>query len=409
MKWLFRALIVAVLGVLIAVFAREDTGYVLITREPWVIETSLIMFILILLAAFALLYGVLRFIVNAWGVSRRVHDWQARRRARRARKALNRGLLELAQRNWAKAEKLLLKEVAESDTPLINYIGAATAAQEQGADQRRDEYLQLAYASMPDADVAVGLTQADLQFRAGQLEQAVATLRHLRQVAPKHKHVLKLLLKLYLAVRDWDSILELLPALRRHKVEDEQTLDTLEAQAWEQQLSLVATGQLEQLQAVWKSLPRKLRHDVRIAHRYAQALAGAGEGDRAAAVLRDVLKKHWHPALVYEYGLIEAADKNTQLTEAEHWLAEHGKEGIVLLTLGRLAIRNELWGKARAWLEASLGSEPRTDTCQLLGELLDKLGEKERAVECYRRGLALAGATVPPLPKPAGFIGASVI
>jgi HemY protein len=407
MKWLLRALIIAVLAVLIAVFAREDTGYVLITREPWVIETSLTMFILILLAGFALLYGVLRFVANAWGLSRRVHDWKVHRRTRRARKTANRGLLELAQRNWEKAEKLLVKDVAESDTPLINYIGAATAAQEQGADLRRDEYLQQAYASMPDADVAVGLTQADLQFRAGQLEQALATLVHLRQVAPKHKHVLKLLLKLYLAVHDWEAILEMLQDLRRHKVMDEQTLDTLEAQAYEQQLSVAATGPLEKIQTTWQSLPRALRRDVRIAHRYARALAAKGEGDRATAMLRDVLKKHWH--LVYEYGLIEAEDKSTQLAEAETWLREHGKESIVLLTLGRLAIRNELWGKARAWLEASIGIEPRTDTYQILGELLDKMGEAEHAMECYRKGLALAKTMAPPLPKPTGFIGASVI
>lgn len=412
MKWLLRAMLVAVLGVLIAVFAREDTGYVLITREPWVVETSLTMFVLILVVAFLLVYAVLRFIANAWQVGRRLQHWQQQRRARRARRDLGRGLLELAQRNWEKAERLLTRNVAESDTPLINYLAAASAAQEQGGDMRRDEYLQRAYESMPDADVAVGLTQADLQFRHNQLEQALATLMHLRQIAPRHRHVLKLLLKLYLAVRDWDGILELLPTLRRNKVEDEAVLDALEAQVYEQRLSLAAAGakdSIDKVQRIWQSLPRRLRNDVRIAHRYALALAANEQGDRAAAVIRDALKKNWHPALVYRYGLIDAADKQTQLSEAENWLREHGKESVVLLTLGRLAICNKLWGKARAWLEASQGLEPRTETCQLLGELLDKLGDSERAVECYRKGLALAVPAGPALPRPDRILGTSVI
>jgi hypothetical protein len=37
---------------------------------------------------------------------------------------------------------------------------------------------------MPSADVAVSLTQAELQLADHQLEQALATLKHLRSVAP---------------------------------------------------------------------------------------------------------------------------------------------------------------------------------------------------------------------------------
>ena len=39
----------------------------------------------------------------------------------------------------------------------------------------------------------VGLTQAELQLAHGQLEQALATLRHLQQLDLKHKQVLKTL------------------------------------------------------------------------------------------------------------------------------------------------------------------------------------------------------------------------
>lgn len=400
MKWLVRFFIVTLLGVAIALFARQDTGYVLITREPWVVETSLTMFILLTLVSFAVLYGVIRFIINAWGLSGRVHHWQTERHSQRARKNLNKGLLELAHRHWSKAEKLLLKNVKDSDTPLINYLAAASAAQEQGEDIKRDEYLQSAHECMPEAEVAISLTQADLQLRQGQLEQALASLMHLRSIAPKHAHVLKLIMRLYIALCDWQSLTELAPELRKRKVASEEHIDHVEAYAYERLLfeAEQSNKDFQELIRIWLHMPKRLNSDVRIAYRYAMCLNAFGDPDRAVAVIRDALHKQWHPSLVYAYGIIEADDSSTQLTEAEVWLKNHGTESVLLLTLGRLAIRNELWGKARAWLEASMGSEPRIETCRLLGSLLEQLGEADKAAEYYRNGLKLAVARVPELP-----------
>lgn len=400
MKWLIRFFIVAIVGVAIALIARQDTGYVLITREPWVIETSLTMFILLTLLGFVLMYGVIRFIVNAWGLSGRMHHWQRVRHVQRARKNLNMGLLELAHRHWPKAEKLLLKNIKDSDTPLINYLAAASAAQEQGDTKKRDDYLQKAHESMPEAEVAIGITQADLQLRHGQLEQALATLMHLRSVAPKHAHVLKLIMRLFMALRDWQSLAELVPELRKRDVASDEKLDHIEAYAYEQILLEAEQSNMsfQELVKIWLHMPKRLNSDVRIVYRYAICLNAFGDPDRAVAVIRDALHKTWHPSLVYAYGIIQANDANTQLTEAEAWLKHHGMESVLLLTLGRLAVRNELWGKARAWLEASMGTEPRIETCRLLGDLLEKLGESDKAAEYYRSGLKLAVAKVPELP-----------
>ena len=91
---------------------------------------------------------------------------------------------------------------------------------------------------MPSADVAVSLTQAELQLADHQLEQALATLKHLRSVAPKHTYVLRLLRRLYEQLGDWEHLRELLPELRRRKVEDDADLAktlgfALTSRAWE--------------------------------------------------------------------------------------------------------------------------------------------------------------------------------
>jgi len=387
MKWLFKVLLVVLLGVAITLLAIEDTGYVLISRAPWVIELSLTLFVLLILLSFIVLYALFRFITNTWGIGQRMRDWQEQRRHNTARQNLNKGLLELAQRNWVKAEKLLTRHVKDSESPLLNYLAAASAAQEQDADKRRDEYLSLAHESMPGSDVAVALTQADLQLRHGQLEQALATLMHLRSIAPKHPYVLKLLVRLYGELQDWKSLYELLPVLRKQKLLVDNEWVRLEQQVFSHMME--KADSLQAVQACWSDVPKKLRVNNDLVEQYATCLIAFSAHDEAVDVLRKQLGKHWHPQLVSLYARAEGQDSARQLAWAEAWQADHSDDPVLLESLGRLAVRNELWGKAQAWFEASLGIRPHPVTYRVLGELLEQLEKPAQAAECYRKGLLM--------------------
>ena len=64
------------------------------------------------------------------------------------------------------------------------------------------------------------------------------------------------------------------------------------------------------------------------------------------------------PALLAIYSECLGADVRQQLERAENWLAQHPRDAVLLLTLGRLCAHQGLWGKARSYLEASLSIEP---------------------------------------------------
>jgi HemY protein len=395
MRYLVYAMIALVVAVAVALLALPDPGYVLIGYGDWSLETTL----LVLLAVLAGLYLVLRFLAGLRRLPRRVSQWRRLRRERRARNALNRGLIELAEGQWVAAEKRLVRHAATSDNALITYLAAARAAQRQGAHDRRDHYLRLAHGSMPEADVAVGLSQAELQMAHGQTEQALATLRHLRQIAPRQAYVLKLLMKLYQQLQDWRGLRELLPELRRRKVisEQEQTQMSLEIhQALLEQAA--RRGDLEALRELWNGLPRALHQNESLLVTYVLQLQRHGLVDEIQGLLRQVLRKRWSQRLVYLYGQLEGGDVARRLDEAEGWLRDHEKDPVLLLTLGRLCLANRLWGKARAYLEASIQLAPTVETCQLLGALLEQLGEPDKAMACYRQGMGLA-AGVPTLGK----------
>jgi HemY protein len=92
------------------------------------------------------------------------------------------------------------------------------------------------------------------------------------------------------------------------------------------------------------------------------------------------------------------------LSRAEGWLADHPKEPQLLLCLGRLSARDELWGKARDYFENAYRLEKSAEICAELGRLLDALGEPTVAAAYYREGLLLQEDKLPELPKPDRFV-----
>ena len=89
------------------------------------------------------------------------------------------------------------------------------------------------------------------------------------------------------------------------------------------------------------------------------------------------------------FGLVEGPDASKQLKRAEGWLAVHGEDPDLLLTAARLCLRNELWGKARSYLESVITLRPTPEAYQEYGRLLNQLGEGEAAADAFREGLGL--------------------
>lgn len=407
MRSLLVTLLALIAAVALTLIVYRESGYVLIGYGRWTVEGSLALFLLLNLLALALLYALVRSVARVWGLPRRVHAWHERRSAMRARKALTRGLVELAEGDWRSAEKSLVRLAHHSEVPLLNYLAAARAAQAQGAHERRDGYLHLAHQSMPSADVAVSLTQAELQLAHQQLEQALATLMHLRTVAPHHVYVLKLLKTLYERLGDWRALRELLPELRRRKVEPEERLRELELSVSRALLAQAAREpDPERLPCAWGELPRALRNEDVLVQEYVRGEMARGRGRLVEPVLREHLRKHWSEELIELFGVVEADDPERQLAAAEGWLDTFPRNAALLLALGRLCLRARLWGKARSYLEASTGAGAGADAYRELGGLLEELGEREEALRAYRAGLELSpdGAASAPGSAAAGSV-----
>lgn len=386
MRLLVVILLALIASVAVALWAMEDPGYVLVAVAGWSVETTLTLMVMVLLAVFAAFYFMLRMGSKLRAMPSTVRHWRRHRQQGRARAALTRGLIELAEGRWPAAERHLLRYASKSQTPLLIYLAAARAAQAQGADERRDQYLKLAHQSHPSADIAVGLTQAELQLNQQQLEQALATLRHLQQLAPKHTHVLKALARLYRQLGDWEHLLELLPTLRRRKVLEVDELDELTRQAC---IALLQASSGAASENLWSRISREFQEDRQVLLAYVKKLLETGNADVAEPLLRKSLKQAYDAELVRLYGLIEGVQPARQLATLEALLENNKNDASMLLAAGRQSLRNQLWGKARSYLEASINIRPLAESYNELGNLLEQLGEREAAAECFHAGLRL--------------------
>ena len=285
---------------------------------------------------------------------------------------------------------MLGRAASTSDSPLFNNLQAARAAHLQGQDNRRDEWLRLAFKETPEAANAVLLTQAEFQLDRGQSEQALATLRRLEEDSGNHAHALALMGRLYFKLEDWASLAELLPRLRKNTQLEPETLDRWAIRVHQQALDTAAD--VEVLDQAWKGVPRKLRSDLTLLIAYYEGLVRLGLHDRAEKELAAALRTDWRGPLVRLFGLVEATDTTKQLKRAEGWLKNHGEDPDLLLAAARLCLRNELWGKARSYLETVITMRPTPEAYREYGNLLTQMGEADAAAEAYKDGLGMFAA-----------------
>ena len=388
MKYLFSFFAIIVVAVSAGLLAHEDSGYVLFGRGYDTVEMSLSLFLVLLFLSYIFGYILVRFIFRTWTMPEQLKHWRRIQQADKARKISLKGLIDLSQGQWKKAERLLTRAVKNSDMPLLNYLSAAKAAQKQNAPERRDHYLALAYQSMPEADFSVKLTQAELQFAYGQNEQALATLVHLHRLSPKHPHIMVLLSQLYQQLKSWEDLRKLLAPLRKQAVFPEKELFEIEKQTYTALIQQITkNAEADKLQQLWKYIPRELKKDADLLEIYGNKLIQIEQNDEAETILRNALRKEWQPKLVKLYGLVKSSQLEKQLSFAESLSKDHDNHPILLLTLGRLCMYNDLWGKARAYLEASIGNKELAETYKELGLLMEYLNEPKLAAEYFKKGL----------------------
>ncbi|WP_227370461.1 heme biosynthesis protein HemY [Halomonas sp. M20] len=389
------------IGALFGQLMQAVPGYWLIRVGDTSFQTSFWFGLVLLLALFVVLHFLLRLLSRLRRPVSRLKIWNSRNRNRNAMRRTVRGLVALAEGRWKRAEKALTRAADDSSTPLVNYLSAALAAHYQGRYDQADVLLKRAHYSTEGSDTAVGMMQAQLMLDRQQFEEALATLTRLERQLPEHPQVLKLLKQAYLSVNDWDGLRRLMPRLARHQLVTQEERHELEKRAYRELLIQAARNpnDIERVRNLWADIPDYLRTDIELVGLYTEALVRGNEEGLAERLLRHTLREHWDNRLVLRYGVLNV-DAGRQLAYAEKWLQERPNDPDLLLTLGRLSLRNAYWGKAQEYFEASQRQRPNGVVCAELARLFANMGEHNKSQLYYRQSVELLDRSLPALPQP---------
>jgi HemY protein len=387
-------LVALAVGALIAQFLLQDAGYVLISFHGYRIEFSVPMMVFLL----ALGYLLIRVILRIIQAPKKLGEAAGRASQRRASKHFTRGLIEMAEGNWARGERMLTRGIRNSETPLLNYLAAARAAQNQGQHKRRDRWLEMAREQSPDSAGAVLLAQAGFQIDENQYAEALKTLAKLPGTQGEQGQALDLNARIYRETADWDNMKKLLPALRKRDAKNG-ALAGLEQEVFGGLMQQAESAKnTDRLDALWKEIPGRLKSDPVILRAYFGGLINGGRHGLEPR-LRKAVRTGWDARLIELYGQLETPAAK-RIKKVENWLLERSEDPVLLKTAGNLCMQEKLWGMARSYLESSIGIRPDPDTYQLYGQLLERLGESVGAAEAFRNGLGLVSpAELPALEK----------
>lgn len=405
------SLLAIVLALLVSLYLGfpGDPGYLLIAFGNYTFETSLFA----LLVAVTVLYLVIKLSllvfrwINPWHLIRFGRNYKEHLRAK-SRSTTIEGLLYFTRGSWESSYNLLKRGMKDSDASVINYLAAACAAHQQGNKEAWMNCLESAEQKYPAARSTINSLKAQLLFKSDQLEQCVAVLQQMKTSSLNDAPLLQLLKEVYLKLSDWEQLGKLLPALEKNAVIDEEEAELIRVRIFMEDLYRTSNQRADlsdadigaQLENAWKKGPTSYKQDERIVKHYAEILFKLDQKEQARKAIEVALNKSWSDELIRRYGELDFGASHQRLLIAESWIQGRPGNAGLLLALGRLAMRNELWGKAREYFDTSLEVASTAEAHGELARLLKCLGEGKTASEHQEKFMQGIGAQLPTLPMP---------
>ncbi len=387
MRLLFWVLAIFAVAAGLVVAARYNTGYALLVFPPYRVELSLNLLVLLVLGSAVLAYLVLRVAAATVALPARVRRYRAARRRSRELALLLEALREWLAGRYARAEK------AASAVKLEEYAGlaaviAAKCAHALRAFERRDEHLSRARTLGEEDETARAVAEAEFLLDQQHPREALDALQTLGP--RRHTAALRLEMQAQQVLRNWDAVMPLINELEKRGVFDAAHAERLRRRAHAESFRRKDAAMLAES---WKRLPDDQRTDPQVVAAAARAYMAADDAVGAQRIIEQCLERNWDAGLIGLYGMCEG-DTLRQIQRAEGWLARQPSDAALLLALAQLCARQELWGKAQSYVEASIAVDPSYTAHLEAARLYERAGNADAANRHYRESLELAVARI---------------
>lgn len=375
----------------LAVGARFNPGNVVFFYPPYRIDLSLNLFIALAIALFAVLYSVFSAIRTTQQLPGRVAAYRKEKREREGNRALRDALKALFEGRFGHAEKAAIRAAESPENAGLSALIAARAAHRMTQRERRNVWLAKAQEE-PGLKTARLMTSIELLIDGHEEENALEAIKELNSTGTRHIHALRLALKANQRGKNWPEVLRLVRLLDKRNALHPALSRRLRELAYEDLLSKQAHDP-DSLRRTWEGIPSEDRAQPFVAERAARAFKSKGMHDEAREVVEKALAVEWDDRLIRAYRDSAAGEGSpallAQIERCEQWTQTRPNDPELALTLGRLCLRQRLWGKAQRYLEQALSHASDADTVReahlMLAQLHEALSQPEQASAHYRQ------------------------
>ncbi len=377
--WLF---VLAALGVAAALASRFNDGNVALFVPPYRVDLSLNLFLLLLVLLLLAVYLLARAGHGLAEFPRRVAAYRAGRDVMGSLRALRVAAQALLEGRFARVERAARDAQGSPETAALAALLAARAAHRMQEYGRRDDWLRQAESDR-GVDMARLVSGAEMWTETRETERAQAAIAELQRTGGRHIHASRIALGVNAQAQRWDEVLKGVRLLAKRRALHEASAQGFRLAAYRGRL---ADRRLDadDLVAECRRIPTAELRRPELAAEAARLLAAVGRGDVAAELIEAALKDGWDARLVALYGRIDAPPYRLRIERATAWLGEHGADPALLSTLGLLCEREQLWGKARAFLGDSRRLAPAGETTLALARVAEASGDEAAAREYFR-------------------------
>lgn len=391
MKGLFWLLALFVVAVAVSLGASFNQGYVQLVLAPWRMEVSLNLFVVAGVLLFAVTYIALRALSATFRLPARVKAYREQVRRDRASEVFQDAVRLLFEGRFGQALKKASEAHAAGTARGLSSLIAARAAQRMRDPEKQQSWLDHAKNDDPRTEAATLMLEAEMLNESRRFDEAAGVLKRFQEKHGRHLAALRLELRARQGGADWDGVLKVARQLEKRAALPPEIAREVKLQAHQENLA-IRSGDVSRLKSYLKEIPKaeRLSRLMSVAARGLYALGADGDAQSLIEQTLDNSEEGaWHPDLVNLYGLLRGGDATSRIAKAEKWLQEHPGESALLLTLGRLCMRQRLWGKAQSYLEASLAIVETRDAHLELAHLFDQLERADDANRHYRQSATI--------------------
>lgn len=409
--WLILLFVAAVVA---AAALGANDGVVSIFYGGWRLDTSLNLFLAVVVAFVVVLYIAMKAINALVSLPARAHEWRELKRERAAQAVLRESLAEFLAARYGRAHKAAARAIElQSDVEALrddhDYTGlahlVAGMALHRIQDRRgRDERARLAADAALHGDASsvvmdgAHLLMAEWALDDRDAERSLEALKALPPGVARRTQALRLKLQ---AARLVHRPLEALQTARL--LANHQGFSQLGARSLLRSLAIDVLAHAhdeEQLRRSWAALDAADRKDPLVAVKAAQCAAVHGNPELG----RTWLLPHWtdlhkleadeRRAVAGALGDCVPGIGSDWLPRVEAALALQGQDPAVVAAAGMVFAERQLWGKARRPLDeaahaAHLPSRLRRQALRRLAFIARLEGDEERGGEYERQAAAI--------------------